>query len=165
MKPHLTTPSNAHRLAEWLSHRGGIVIWENQDLGNPGASVTCPYLAADGSVKVSPGWQYPTPSRHITDPAEVAVETATEVARLKVRLKRSGMRLVLTDTSSRKLRETLAQHGPGTWYVFASTGAGVGSTPHGLLNGWDEAIVFRPASVTPLPEWLAQFPTPDLVAA
>ena len=165
MKPHLTTQSNAHRLADWLQNRGGLVIWESHDLGNPGRSVTCPYRDAAGNVKASPGWQYPKPGRHITDPAEVAVETPREVARLRVRLKQAGMQLTLTAASSRKLRDTMNQHGEGAWYVFASTGSSQGSTPHGLLNGEDEAIVFVPDSILPLPEWLAKFPTADLVVA
>lgn len=165
MKPHPTTPANAHRLADWLVHRGGLVLWENHDLSNPGGSVTCPYRDAQGNVKGSPGWRYPEPGRHIIDPAEVVVETPREVARLKVRLKQSGMQLKLTDASSRKLRNLMAQHGEGCWYVFASTGAGEGNPVHGLMNGWDEAILFVAGDLTPLPEWLAKFPTADLVVA
>lgn len=102
--PHETVAESAHQIWRWLQERGGIIVWESQDMGNPGQSVTTPYRSADGSPAGSPGWRYPTPTRHITDPADVVVLATRVLKTVPVRISRAdGFRLIVANSSVDKL--------------------------------------------------------------
>jgi hypothetical protein len=112
MEKHVVEQTNAALIWSWLQERGGIIVWQSHDLSNPGRSVTTPARTADGNPVTSPGWRYPEPTRHITDPADVVVtlERVLETVPIKVRMGSQGMSLKVTDASARKMDRKVANH-------------------------------------------------------
>ena len=106
-EPHIVTPENAARIWSWLQERGGIIVWQSHDLGNPSASVTTPAQNKDGTPMGSPGWRYPEPTRLITDPTEVVVVKTELLEEMPITVKPKGFRLVVTKGSERKCNARL----------------------------------------------------------
>jgi hypothetical protein len=110
------SPENAGLFRKWLAERDGIVVWQSQDLNDPLASWTTPHLDEDGNLAKSPHWKAPHPSRLIQDASEVEVTVAKAVKTFPVSLKRSGMSMVLTDASRRKIDKEIKAAGPGAFF-------------------------------------------------
>ena len=81
----------------------------------------------------------------VTDPQDVTVYEAKEVARVKVSLRRSGFGLSLTDASQRRLEAACKKAGPNSFYV------------RGGLD-FPEMIVFASKDVGTLKEWMEKNP-------
>lgn len=145
-EPHVCDEGNALKFREWLATRGGLLIWKSVDLGNLGASWTTPALTAEGLPYPKPTWQAEsTPSRRITDPAEVVVTTAREYKRFHVGVRAGcGLALVVTDAGSRRIRKEVARAeeatGKPAWYVFD-------------YGSEQNAVILVEDSRVPLSEW------------
>jgi hypothetical protein len=120
---HDVQVGNALAVFEWIKTRGGVAIWDSVNLSNPGASWMAPLKDDQGVVKGQPNWQASrTPSRVITDPAEIMVVVPREVKRFHVGIKRGdSMNFVLTDGASARVRRELNRAGEGAWYEFDRT--------------------------------------------
>lgn len=157
MKPHEVTEQNAPKFLDWLQNRGGILVWKSHDLGSANLSVSTPATEKDATTPYgSPGWKYPTPSRHITSIDDVVVVTTKVVQSFVVKLKIQGMRVVLTNGSSNRVDKALKRHGDTSSYRFGATGSAEGSTPHALMEGEDIVEILVDDSVVPLREWAAK---------
>jgi hypothetical protein len=113
-----TDIANAEKFSEWIKTRGGIAQWNAIDFS--GESCFTP-LMTDGAQTRKPHWKYPEkPHTIITDAAEVSLITVKEVKRfyVTVRIGDNGLRLKVTDGSSRKINRTLDKLGTDAWYEF-----------------------------------------------
>ena len=142
MEKHICAPENAQKFMAWLQTRGGLAIWRSVNLSNPGASWTSPVNAPDGTPVKKPCWEAEeTPSRIITDPAEVEVVVEKEVKRFHVAVRRgaNGFMLKCTDASSKKIRRAEEKAGPLAWHRFDYE--------------TQEAVIFVPDRTVPLLEY------------
>lgn len=145
--PFLLTcvPDNAERFALWLRGRGGIALWKSENLSNPGASWCTPALTEEGTDYPKPNWQTnANPALVVCEPEQVGVEIPAEFKRLKIHLVQRGMKVVLTDASTRKVTLALEAAGDGAFYTFED----------------DEAIIWRIIGTVGLSEWLEAMSTP-----
>jgi len=143
MERYIIAPGNAPKIAEWLRTRGGIATWKSVDLSDPGFSMTTPVNNADGTPAVKPHWKLEsTPSRIITDPAEVLVSKDVEVKRFHVAIRpgSQGFSFKVTDGSSRRIRAAVEKAGEGAYYEFDYS--------------TQEAVILKPESQVPLTEFL-----------
>lgn len=117
-EPHLCDPENAAKFKAWIATRGGVAIWRSINLSNPGGSWSTPALQPGGQPTTKPTWQAETtPSRIITDPAEILVTVPREVKRFHVAIRMGdSMNLTLTDGASRRVRREVAKAGDKAWY-------------------------------------------------
>lgn len=142
MDKHQVSPENATLIRTWLEQRGGIAIWRSADLSDPGASVTTPVNAEDGTPTQKPGWKWQaTPERIITSIDEVEVVVPEEVKRFRVALRRggNGLKIKLTDAASKRVRDAVAKAGEGAWYEFG-----------GDAFSGAQAIIYKPGMTIPL---------------
>jgi len=113
-----TNIANAEKFSEWLRNRGGIAKWDAINFS--GDSCFTPAIT-DNLPTTKPHWKYPnTPTIIITDPAQVSFYTQREVKRfhIAVRLGANGLRVKVTDASSRRINNTLEKLGTDAWYEF-----------------------------------------------
>lgn len=139
--PFLITcvPENAERFAMWLKDRGGISLWKSINLSNPGASWCTPALSEDGTEYPKPNWQTEsTPALTVCDSDFVGVEIPQEFKRIKISLQQRGMKVVLTDGSTRKVTKALEEAGEGSFYTFED----------------DTAVIWKVVGTVALMEWL-----------
>lgn len=139
MNPHRILAADAPRIVKWFETQGGIAIWSSINLSNPSASWTTP---KDGQ---KPSWEAAnTPSRIITDPADVIVDEPKEARRFHVAIRPSAqdMSFKLTDASTARVRKAVATCGLDAWYVFD--------------YDRQDAVIFVPGRSTPLNEWVAE---------
>lgn len=139
--PFLITcvPENAERFAMWLKDRGGISLWKSLNLSNPGASWCTPALSEDGTDYPKPNWQTEsTPALTVCDSDFVGVEIPQEFKRIKISLQQRGMKVVLTDGSTRKVTKALEEAGDGSFYTFED----------------EVAIIWKVVGTVGLMEWL-----------
>jgi len=168
LKPYITTPDNAERIADWLRNRGGIAIWQSVFLSHLGESKTTPVRAADGTPFPRPAWWVDyVPTSIMTDPAEVIVSRDVEVKRFHVAVRVGNQnveralageyhlieygapideRFPVTCTvgSSRRIRAAIARAGIGAY--------------HKIDYATQEAIIMKREWQRPLLEWLAAAP-------
>jgi ribosomal protein S6 len=142
MKRHVIQPEDVGRISEWLSTRGGIAVWESQNLSDPGRTVTTPVLNADGTPVSPPGWQFS--GAHVTiirDPEEVWVSVDEEVKRFRVGVRQGsqGLMLKVTDGGTRRIRNAVIKAGEGSYHVFD--------------YDTQEAVIMRPISQKRLDEY------------
>ena len=146
--PFLITcvPENAERFAMWLKDRGGISLWKSLNLSNPGASWCTPALTEEGTDYPKPNWQTESaPALTVCDPDFVGVEIPQEFKRVKISLKQQGlMKVVLTDGSTRKVRDAVEKAGDGAFYTFED----------------DMAVIWAVRGTVCLEEWLAAIAEP-----
>jgi len=113
MEKHTITVENAPKFLEWVTKRGGILVWESINFSNPGASWSTPYIDANGNRVTKPNWQCSNePSRHITDPSEILVVTQKEVKRFRVAVRRTGpfgMTFKVSDGGTRRIHRECAK--------------------------------------------------------
>ena len=143
--PITCVPENAERFAMWIRERGGICLWKSLNLSNPGASRCTPFRTEDGQEASKPSWQADNaPAVVVTSMDEVGVEIPVEVRRLKIHLVQHGMKVVLTDASTRKVREAVDKAGDRAFYTFED----------------DMAVIWEVRGTVGLEEWLAATCTP-----
>lgn len=117
---HDCSESNALKFAEWIRDRGGVAVWKSQDLGDLAASWSTPVRTAAGETIKAPHWKcgQSTPTIH-TDMNTIGVFQSEKFKEVLVKLKQSGMSLVLTDTSQWRLDRAMercrVKHGDA-WY-------------------------------------------------
>lgn len=137
--PITCVPQNAERFAMWIRERGGICLWKSLNLSNPGASWCTPFTTEDGQEAGKPNWQTEnTPAVVVTSMDEVGVEIPVEVRRIKISLIQRGLKVVLTDGSTRKVREALDKVGERAFYTFED----------------EEAVIWEVRGTVGLEEWL-----------
>lgn len=134
-----TNLANAEKFSNWIKTRGGIAQWDVIDFSND--SCFTPAIT-DNLPTRKPHWKYPDiPQNIITDPAEVYLYTQKEVKRyhIAVRLGSNGLRVKVTDASSRHINATLEKSGPDAFYEFDYC--------------TQEAVFYLPDSTLTLKEW------------
>jgi hypothetical protein len=144
LKPYITTPDNAEKIADWLKNRGGIAIWTSVDLSRAGQTLTTPAVSPEGKQFPKPVyWVDSTPAIIITDPAEVLISKDVEVKRFHVALRRgdNGLKVKCTDGASRRIRAAVAKAGEGAFHTFDYS--------------TQEAVILKPELLIPLLEYLA----------
>lgn len=82
------TPDQESKIVSWFKTRGGVAVWENQDLSS--ASIGClsfiPATRSDGAKATTPSWQCGSePVEIVTDQSRFEVVTYSEFRRVKVR--------------------------------------------------------------------------------
>ena len=136
---------HAPLFAAWIESRGGVAVWRSLDLSDPTWSVSTPALTEDGAPMPRPDWKAGnTPAETITDPSAIEVVAWREVKRFRVAVRRGGLKFVLTDGATRKLRHALAKAGKDATYTFD--------------YATQEAVVSVPEAKVTLTEWLAARP-------
>ena len=138
---HYCTEENAPKFAEWITTRGGLLLWKSIDLSARHPGWTGPVLNKDGSPATKPAY-HAVEHRIITDPNVVGVETLKEVKRFHVALRWKPQRMawVVTDGSQRKIDRALARAGEGSCQVFD--------------YGTQEAVILVPSRTISLKEWM-----------
>ena len=143
--PITCVPQNAERFAMWIRERGGICLWKSLNLSNPGASWCTPFRFEDGSEATKPTWQADnTPAVVVTSMDEVGVEIPVETTRIRISLIQRGLKVVLTDGSTRKVQAALEKAGEGAFYTFEDK----------------EAVIWQIRGTVALDEWLEAMATP-----
>ena len=146
LKPYITTPENAEKIADWLRARGGIAIWHSVDRSRAGETIAAPVNALTGVPRPKPAWWVGNvPDRIITDFAEVLVSKDVEVERFFVALRRDRHGNLkagyeYTEASLRRVRRTIAKAGRGAYHVFDYATA--------------QAVILRPEWQTSLLDYL-----------
>lgn len=117
----VSAPGARTQFEEWIAERGGIQVWFNVNLSDPGAgNIFTPALTADTKVP------YPAPASTvargevITDLSRFQfVKEWVEVKRFHVALRRStnGLMLKCTDGSTNRINSALEKF-PGSAYRF-----------------------------------------------
>ncbi len=165
IKPHEVAEENAQKFAEWISARGGVLVWESHDFGDPGKSVSTPARDKAGNLAASPHWKYTDKPAWLVNRLDlVTVFTVKVVETIQIRLKQSQGRLVLNNTSDRKLKgilDRLRGQGHDPFYRFVSTGSADGNPVYGMLFGCDSVGVCIDGERMPLPRWLELHPQPQ----
>jgi hypothetical protein len=144
LKPYVTTPENAEKIADWLRTRGGIAIWTAIDFSRAGQSLTTPANTLEGNPFPKPAyWVAATPGCVITDPAEVLISHDAEVKRFRVALRMgdNGLKVKCTDGATRRIRAAVAKAGEGAYHVFDYE--------------TQEAVILKPEKQVPLADYLA----------
>ncbi len=160
-KQHEVAEENAYKFAEWIINRGGLLVWESADLGDPGKSVTTPALSTAGGMTSSPHWKFPSPAFRVTTLEQVTVFTTKVVSTFTIKLKQSQGRLVLNNASNRKVENEMArlrESGHSPFYRFGATGSSNGNPVHGLMFGQDTVEICVDGERVPLVEWLKVHP-------
>jgi len=123
----------------WIHHRGGVAQWRSADLGDPGKTWSTPYLDKEGKPTPKQTWKMKDkPEKIVTDPAQVRVYAPLEMDRFHVAVKRgSGLQLVLTDASARRLKSRQKKLGDDSFYEFDY------STQEAVLfvNDWETTLL------------------------
>jgi hypothetical protein len=133
------SPEAEEKIRAWLKAERGVAIWRNKDLGSAalGSETFTP-----GDAK-SPNWRCGnTPDEIIHDPARFVVETAKEVARVKIR---NGPPMCggVNRQDRPRLDAALEKAGNGAYYVRDYSRMQCGSA-------WFEAVIMCPDSQRPL---------------
>ncbi len=156
--------SNAQKYWDWIQDRGGLAIWESQNLSNPGASWITPATIRQGDCEgftnespdanvilpyPQPTWQAgKEPARLVIDPKQVGVYTAELYKAFRVGLVGREMSLVLTSGAQRKVDKHMAEckekHGDSFYRkgVLEIEGASMG--------------IYYTKTIVPLDEWIQQ---------
>ena len=117
-KPYeVFVPGVRETFEDWIANRGGVAVWENRNLSNPGAGLSyTPALSEAGNPSIPPHW-----SRCLLEVCKSIkdfrfVSAFKEVRRLPVSLRwgSQGFMLKLTDASTKKLRRALDKVGEET---------------------------------------------------
>jgi hypothetical protein len=142
-EPHYCGIENAAKLLDWIRNRGGVAVWRSIDFSSLGRSWSTPLRQKDGTPSPTPHpWKSEaTPSRVITDPAEILVFEDKLVRRFHVAVRRgdSGLLLKLTDASTGRVRKAVEHAGKGAYYEFD--------------YGAQEAVIMAPVRQLSLAEW------------
>ena len=155
IKPLEVSEADAPKVLDWLKTRGGLSVWSSKDLGGPPSIVTTPYRNSEGELSSAGHWRYgDKPDRHVTEASDVEVCIDVPVETFEIKLKTSGLRIVLQASSERKIGEALARAGPGSYYVFGEKDNS-SRVCNGLQYGCDTCTIMKLAQALPLPMWEA----------
>jgi hypothetical protein len=142
MSKHTISSDSAEKVWGWMKDRGGISVWPSVNFANLNASWTTPINAS------KPTWEADNkPSLSITDASEIVVSIDREVKRfhVAVRIGSQGLTLKLTDASGKKVRAAVEKAGEGASYIFD--------------YATQEAVIFAPSELVPLPEYIERIKT------
>ncbi len=144
MQPYIVGEEYAVKIWDWVQNRGGIKVWHSADLSDPGWGTTSPARTAEGIEVKKPHWKADPTPRLITDAAEIVVSHDKEVKRIPISLRMGsqGLKVKLTDTSTRKVTKAVEDVGEGGFYRFD--------------YDKQEAVIFKQTGTTPLATWIAQ---------
>jgi len=110
-KPYAVHVSNTReKFEKWIAERGGVAVWENANMSNPGAGNMFTPATTDGKPTPSPHWTHPTLLEVCKSIRDFRfVKEMKEVRRLRVAVRRGaqGLSLKLTDSSTKKLHMAL----------------------------------------------------------
>jgi hypothetical protein len=147
---HWCESQNADKFWDWIKNRGGVAVWQSQDLSNPGQSWSTPALTKEGTPypKPHPWKTKDAPDRVITDPEDILVSEDIEVKRFRIKLEQRGLKIVVSDAGSARIRREIAQANDR---CFLREGA---------FNRFDyatqEAVILAPIKVIGLTDWAKQ---------
>lgn len=147
--PHIACPEHAHQFMRWLRERGGVAVWNCEDLARAGQTWSTSLYDAEGVTTKKPYWACGRIIRVITRPSEIVVHVPKELRRFHVALRRGGqgMTLKLTDASKAKLNKAMNwahRRCKSAWYEFDYC--------------TQEAVIYVPESAVPLAEYCAKHP-------
>ncbi len=133
---------DAVKVSRWVRHCGGVAVWASQDLGDPGRTWLTPAKRTDGPPSPRPHWSAAdAPERVVTSMDVIEVVERREANRLRIAVRRGdGLRLDLTDASSRRLRNAAAEYGEGATHAFEG----------------GEAVVYAVIRRVPLSQWMKE---------
>ena len=100
----VTVPDCRERFTLWIKTRKGVQVWRNQDPSNPGAGQM--FTPADRTEEGPPHWAF-RKAEVIKDLGRFRfIKEMKELKRFRVALRRGaqGLKIKLTDASSRKVR-------------------------------------------------------------
>lgn len=146
MKQIQFTKEQASKAVEWLSNRGGIAVWTNCNMSSQslGTESYTPALTADGKPMGSPGWQYgQTPSRIVTDPAEVCIVEYAEHARVRTIPGKYGPPCDPIKRGRDKVDAALQTAGDGSYWQFDWNTRNYGSA-------WVDCVIYKRVGFSPL---------------
>jgi hypothetical protein len=119
-KIDVSVPGAREKFEEWIASRGGIQVWNNINLSNPGAGETfTPVLNPQGQTSCKPSWSVRA-GEIITDLSRFRfVKSWTEVKRFRIgiRMGRQGLLIKVTDGGIRRIDAALNKY-PESRYVF-----------------------------------------------
>lgn len=115
-------PESRPTFEKWISERGGVLVWPNENLSNPDAGdVFTPARDSNGNSNANnkPRWDRGEPTL-VTDIADFKFATMREVKRFRVglRMGAQGMMVKLTDAATARVRKACADAGPESCYRF-----------------------------------------------
>ena len=146
-KHTVSSGKNAGLISDWLKNRGGVLVWNSADLGDPEHVVTTPALDQLGNRPKKPDWKCGDDPMLITDPDTVGVASSVEVKRfhVAVRMGSQGMCLKVTDGGSNRIMREVAKaeqkYGDGkAWYCFD-------------YGDYDNAVIMADTDIVSLTEW------------
>lgn len=121
----IISPDIARQVYDWIKTREGAQVWENVEIGGSGTERLTPVKDADGNPNTGkPHWSCGGVKRVLKSLDEVEVYDQKVVTRFRVGLRPgSGLKIVLTDASDRKVREACEKHREYTCTPCAWTGA------------------------------------------
>ena len=107
----MTVPGAKEKFEDWIANRGGILVWPNENLSDPGKGpMFTPATTSDGKdgKECKPHWGVGKPIL-ITDINEFEFQKIKELKRfhVAVRLGSQGMNYKLTDAATRRLNNEL----------------------------------------------------------
>lgn len=117
----MSVPGAQEKFAAWIKDRGGVAVWPNVNLSDPGKGPTFTPVVTDGKPTPRPHWSVASePAEIVTNIDRFKFLTLKEVDRfhVAVRVGSQGTMLKLTDASSAKLRKRLDKYGDGARYHF-----------------------------------------------
>jgi len=138
--------SEANKAIEWLAKRGGIAVWVNCNMSSQslGTEVYTPALSEEGKPTSSPGWQYgKTPSRIITDAAEVCVVEYAQHSRVRVIPSKYGPPCDPIKRGREKVDAALKDAGEGSYWQFDWNSRNYGSA-------WTDCVIYQRTGFSPL---------------
>jgi hypothetical protein len=121
----ITVPGAKEKFEQWIADRGGILVWPNENLSDPGKGpMFTPATTADGEdgTKSKPHWGVGKPIL-VKDIGEFEFQKIKELKRfhVAVRLGSQGMSYKLTEAAGRRLKKELAKATEkfgDSWYEF-----------------------------------------------
>jgi len=111
------------KFREWIATRGGVIVWENQEIGGGAArEVMTPALTEDGAPYPPPNWRYGKPLLLDVDSAIVGTFTVLEKFRGRVKKFYWGMGLAAaTEAKAEKLCELRRLRSPSSKFEYRYT--------------------------------------------
>lgn len=108
---------SARLVSQWLKTRGGVRVWTSADLSSGGATYATPALSDKGEPMAPPHWSVSKTPVVVTSADDIGVRVLREVKRFTVAIEpESGLSWVLTDHSSRRVREEVKNAGENAGY-------------------------------------------------
>jgi hypothetical protein len=124
----VTVPGVREKFETWIRDRGGVQVWENLNLSNPGAgrqftpalqTIDEPGMLAGRAPSPAPHWSVGRGEVVTSIDRFRFVASWAEVKRFRVAIRRGaqGFTLKCTDASSAKIHKELEKY-PGSTYRF-----------------------------------------------